>query len=45
MLEHTEYYDEPVYQLQTVIDNVSLLTEDILKEINEVVVACGHRLV
>ncbi len=45
MLGHTDYYDEPVYQLQTVIDNVSLLTEDILKQINDAVVACGHRLV
>ena len=45
MLGHTDFYDGPPYQLQTVIDNVSLLTEDVLEEINEVVVACGHRLV
>ncbi len=45
MLGHTNFWDEPVYQLQTVIDNVSLLTADILKQINDAVVACGHRLV
>ena len=45
MLGHTDFYDEPSYHLQTIIDNVSLLTEDVLEEINEVVVACGHRLV
>ena len=45
MLGHADFYDKTSYQLQTIIDNVSLLTEDVLEEINEVVVACGHRLV
>ena len=45
MLGHADFYDRTSYQLQTIIDNVSLLTEEILKEINEAVVACGHRLV
>ena len=45
MLGHADFYDEASYQLQTIIDNVSLLTEDVLEEINEVVVACGHQLV
>ena len=45
MLGHADFCDETPYQLQTIIDNVSLLTEGVLEEINEVVVACGHRLV
>ena len=32
------------YSLQTIKDNVSLLTEDILKKINVAVVKSGHRL-
>jgi len=42
MLGHAEYGDRTKYQLQTVIDNVSLLTEEALQEINKVVVECGH---
>ncbi len=45
MLGHADFNDEKEYHQQTVIDNVSLLTEDILEEINCVVVTCGHRLV
>ena len=45
MLGHADFFDKTPYQLQTIIDNVSLLTEDILEEINKVVVDCGHRLV
>lgn len=33
------------YNLQTVKDNVALLTPSLLNQINEVVVNCGHRLV
>lgn len=42
MLGHTDYMDEMEYQLQTIIDNVSLLSEDVLVEIYAVVVRCGH---
>ena len=45
MLGHADFYDKKEYHQQSVIDNVSLLTEDILEEINRVVVTCGHRLV
>ncbi len=41
-LGHAEFGDRTKYALQTVIDNVSLLTEEALQEINKVVVACGH---
>ena len=42
MLGHAEFYDRTKYHLQTVIDNVSLLTEEALQKINKVVVECGH---
>jgi len=32
------------YELQTIKDNVSLLTPDILEEINDIVVRAGHKL-
>ena len=37
--------DEHVYRLQTVCDNVSLLTPEILDQVNQVVVNAGHQLV
>ena len=45
MLGHGLFDDELEYKVQTVKDNVSLLTPAILDRINEVVVASGHRLV
>ena len=42
MLGHAEFVDRTKYHLQTVIDNVSLLTEEALQKINKVVVECGH---
>lgn len=33
------------YNLQTLKDNIALLTPDVLDKINEVVVHCGHKLV
>ena len=44
MLGHTAA-DERPYQVQTLKDNVSLLTPPILARINQVVVAAGHQLV
>ena len=44
MLGHADFGDKHHYRLQTVIDNVSLLTEEALQEINAVVVARGHQL-
>ncbi len=42
LLGHSAFLDEPDYKLQTVKDNVPLLTADILDEINTVVVQAGH---
>lgn len=45
MLGHADKWDEQRYQLQTLKDNVSLLTPALLEKINEVVVKGGHLLV
>ena len=43
MLGHGEF-NESKYPLQTVKDNISLLTVEILNEINTVIVEFGHKL-
>lgn len=43
MLGHG-YFDEDYYQLQTLKDNVRLLTQEVLAEINQIVVEAGHQL-
>jgi hypothetical protein len=45
MLGHSRWLDRLDYPLQTLKDNVSLLTPDLLIKINEVVVEAGHNLV
>ena len=45
MLGHGHWQDEHLYGLQTLRDNVALLTEEMLQEINAVVVKAGHDLV
>lgn len=45
MLGHGPFNDDHEYKLQTLKDNVSLLTPGILDEINTVVVEGGHNLV
>lgn len=45
MLGHNLYNEANKYALQTLKDNVSLLTPEVLKKINEVVVKAGHTLV
>ena len=45
MLGHSSYDDDYRYPLQTLKDNVHLLTPEILEKINEVVVDAGHKLV
>ena len=35
-------FDKTRYHLQRLIDNVSLLTPELLQEINRIVVSCGH---
>lgn len=45
MLGHGLFGDPPDYCLQTIKDNVSLFTPEILDQINQVVVKAGHQLV
>jgi IS5 family transposase len=45
MLGHAEYFDDEQYELQTLKDNFKLLTPEIMEEINQFVVNCGHGLV
>lgn len=44
MLGHGVWEDEDSYRLQTIKDNVSLFTLDILDRINQIVVSAGHDL-
>jgi len=45
MLGHSSLNEDYEYKLQTLKDNVSLLTPEILNEINAIVVEAGHNLV
>ena len=45
MLGHGSFYDDYEYKLQTLKDNVYLLTPEIVEKINQVVVQAGHSLV
>jgi hypothetical protein len=45
MLGHGGTQDESLYALQTIRDNVSLLTPEMLEEINQIVVRAGHGIV
>jgi transposase, IS5 family len=45
MLGHPDMFDQHYYHLQTLKDNVGLLTPELLDEINQVVVKAGHVLV
>ena len=45
MLGHSSFYDDYEYKLQTLKDNVYLLTPEIVEKINQVVVQAGHNLV
>jgi len=44
MLGHGAFDEDVKYQLQTIKDNVSLLTPELLDEINQVIVNAGHAL-
>lgn len=44
MLGHSDWLDEHRYELQTLRDNVSLFTPDILDHINQEVVQAGHQV-
>jgi hypothetical protein len=45
MLGHSDWYDKEEYHIQTIKDNVRLLTPELLDEINQIVVRTGHDLV
>ena len=45
MLGHADIFDNHYYHLQTIKDNVSLLTPELLDQINQVVVKAGHGVV
>jgi len=45
MLGHGDLFDKSSYHIQTLKDNVSLLTPELLDEINQIVVSSGHMLV
>ncbi len=45
MLGHIAWEDRYLYPIQTIKDNVSLFTPEILDKINQVVVKAGHNLV
>ena len=45
MLGHSETDFNSLYALQTIRDNLALLTPPILDEINQIVVKAGHRLI
>jgi hypothetical protein len=45
MLGHGGFDDKYEYQLQTLKDNISLLTPEIIDQINQLVVNAGHKLV
>jgi hypothetical protein len=45
MIGHGSFDDDYQYKLQTIKDNVRLLTPEILDKINEIVIAAGHDLV
>ncbi len=44
MLGHSDWFDEYYYEMQTLKDNVSLLTPELLDEINQIIVKSGHLL-
>lgn len=45
MLGHVAWEDEYLYPIQTIKDNISLFTPEILDRINKIVVKAGHNLV
>ena len=45
MLGHVAWEDRYLYPIQTIKDNVSLFTPEILDKINQIVVKAGHNLV
>jgi len=44
MLGHPDFFDTESYNMQTIKDNVRLLTPELLSDINELIVKAGHEL-
>lgn len=44
MLGHADWFDKTPYHIQTIKDNVQLLTPELLEEINQIIVKAGHGL-
>ena len=44
MLGHTDWDDKTHYPMQTLVDNVSLLSPEVLAEISQLVVDTGHKV-
>ena len=44
MLSHSDTFDNTRYHLQTIKDNVQLLTPELLEQINQIIVKAGHDL-
>lgn len=44
MLGHSDFFDTASYNMQTIKDNVRLLTPELLLEINQLIVKAGHEL-
>ena len=44
-LGHDAWYDRREYGLQTIRDNVGLLTPELLRKVNELIVATGHEII
>jgi len=42
MLGHPDIFDTELYNMQTIKDNVRLLTPELLAQINELIVKAGH---
>ena len=45
MLEHSLYDEDKSYAYQTLVDNVGLLTPELLDKLNQIIVEGGHALV
>ena len=41
---HSDFVDDTYYEYQTVIDNISLLTPELLAEVQKLVVKTGHEV-
>ncbi len=44
MLGHSDIFDDTPYHMQTIKDNVGLLTPELLETINQLIVKAGHHL-